>query len=446
MTTSGRDASQAKVHEDDKSLVSILVSHRFRNEKFLRHDNHADVYAVYRPPSQSEEFEARVYQVEGVSPKLRRHRLRNIKRLSNRTVLEDGWEGKIVVVYKVNSETCEDQEDSGYKESLPVQTQHREESNLTSKTIQTKQKTNLNDRQRETARVRQLERRQTKRRIKWQNKGSKAPEGDSPKLDKTGTAAPRETTNENDFYALLYVACEDPFVNFLYRSQISKESEVAIDHYLRKCDLKFEDVDELEAFMKAKQSEVLFLQREQLKLPEVLRRRHDEFERLLKKQARHRKNSRKYLEMQQPAVIAHHRLKSVRYARDILPRLIEENDKAYRDLRRRLPLALQKKEELETSRAIHFEWENLKRKVEVYDRCSHTVVPASGPYCQLLSQVVAAEKDLRDFEMRHSKTLFLSLESLQIEYQNIIGSAGKKSPISILGPCYEWSQKLDNTE
>jgi hypothetical protein len=441
---SGGDVLHAQVHGEEDRLVGSVLAVNFRVEKFLRHDNHADVYSILCLSSPSESFEARVYDLGGLSPKLRQYRLRNVKRLSNRTVWGARWGARTIIVYKAGSENQEDRGDREYKESLPVKLSPNEEPDVSvMDNTKTQQKTRTSDHQREITRIQQLERRQSKRRNKRQTKRLASSEGNPPTTDKTEVESPPQTADEEALYILLYIAHSD---RPEFQEQLPLASRVALQHYLQNHDLAFEHDDELEAFIKAKTHEILFLQRQQKKLPEVLKRRHDNFEQILREQARHARHSKEYKELQQSVKIAQHRLKVARNVRDILPKVIEDADLVRRDLSWRLSLARKKKEQLETLRSVNTKLESLKRQVNVYERCSRAVVPGSGPYAQAVAQLAAAEKELQNFTTMHSKFLreTVSLETLQVEYKHLLGSAGKKPAASTRAPVHELTQQFEN--
>ncbi|CAM1504772.1 Fc.00g023630.m01.CDS01 [Cosmosporella sp. VM-42] len=74
-----------------------LIIHRL-----IRRENHSEVYSVRDFSSMEENFdiEARAFMLDEVPVKVRRHRLRCINRLKNRTVLTGGARGATVVAYK----------------------------------------------------------------------------------------------------------------------------------------------------------------------------------------------------------------------------------------------------------------------------------------------------------------------------------------------------------
>ncbi|KAN0090219.1 hypothetical protein V8E51_018798 [Hyaloscypha variabilis] len=413
------DLSDTHICKGVDSLINVFLDRRFRVTGFLRRDNHADVYSVLCLPSPSERFEARAYDLSGLSPKLRQYRLRSIKRLSNRTVLETRWGGRTIIVYKTGTETIQDKEASERKEPLSAESPASDEAPLVVKNTENERKFKVSSHQKETARIRQLERRQSKRQSKREMKTLGTSEGDSSNAPKTASTTPwPEDEEEDDFYALLYVAFHDPHQ---VHQKLKPELFAQLRHYLWKPAFDFEDYDEMQIFLKAKQREYVFLLGQQEKLPEVLRSRRDWFERVLKKQSRYPPNSGKFSELQNTLRIANHKLKVVRTVRDVLPRLVEEADGVHRDLRRRLP-SVRKKDELENWRAMR---DKLKRKVYMYERCLKEVLPASEPYDRMVAQLGAAEKNLEIFETRHSKSLALSVENGLAKHKRLLQIAWK---------------------
>jgi hypothetical protein len=432
IVSDGRDLEQDDIqapraldldaHGLEDSLVDVILNGQFKIEKFLRHDNHADVYSVRSITSQMTCLEARTYPLEGISQKVRQYRLRNIKRLSSRTVFETRWQGMVVIVYKAGGGSPEDSENSMQTELLPLDGK----SDLVIVNTKIQQKT---DHQREMARIRQFERRKSNRQKERQLKAAENPEGNSVNGDKAAIRSQRETDDEETLYILLHLAYSD---RPQLRQQLPTASRTVLEKYLQSHDFKFEDDDEMEVFMKIKHREVLFLGRQLKKMPEILKRRHDEFEHVLREQGRLLQSSKEYKEMQEgPVAIAQHRLKVARNVRNILPKVIDDANRTYRTLKTRLSLARQKKEDMEKVRVLGVERERLKRKVAVYEKCSQAVVPASDPYAQAVSQLHTAVEDLRIFDARLSGTPMNTLESLQDEYENLLAAPVKEVGVTI---------------
>lgn len=93
-----RSAIRSCDEKDDNLCGEVILNGQYKLEKLLRKDHHADVYSVWSIPRNSsvEGLEARAYVVEDIPDKLRQYRLRSIKRLSSRTVLEVRKNGLVV--------------------------------------------------------------------------------------------------------------------------------------------------------------------------------------------------------------------------------------------------------------------------------------------------------------------------------------------------------------
>ncbi len=141
----------------EASCSGLILDGKFKLEKLLRQDGHANVYSASAIPPQTTSFEARAYSLEALPKKLRQYRLRNIKRLASRTVLETRWQGIVLIVYKAGG--CEGNKDLGnsaLEETLPRETKP------TPAPVH-KKPHQKSGRQREKARIRQFERRKSSR-------------------------------------------------------------------------------------------------------------------------------------------------------------------------------------------------------------------------------------------------------------------------------------------
>jgi hypothetical protein len=178
----------------------VLNGSQLKLEKFLRHDGHAAVYsisAIDSLDSQNTCLEARVYPLEGLSRKMRQYRLRNIKRLSSRTVLETRWQEMVIVVYKAGEGdgSVEDSRNDILEESSP----HDGKPAPVVVTREIQQKT---DHQREADRIRQLERRRSNRRKGRELKVAESLQGEAVHGEK---AAIRETEDEEPIHTLFHM-------------------------------------------------------------------------------------------------------------------------------------------------------------------------------------------------------------------------------------------------
>ena len=181
----------------DRSPAGVILNGQFKLEKLLRHDGHADVYSISATDPQDTCLEARVYSLEGLPRKVRQYRLRNIKRLSSRTVLETRWQEMVIVVYTAGEGdgSVEDARNDLLEESSP-------HDGKPAPVVVTKEIQQKTDHQREADRIRQLERRRSNRRKGRELKGVGSLEDEAIQGEK---AAIRETENEEPIHTLFHM-------------------------------------------------------------------------------------------------------------------------------------------------------------------------------------------------------------------------------------------------
>jgi hypothetical protein len=408
--------------KDDDPCGEVMHDGQYKLEKLLRKDHHADVYSVWSIPRDSsvEGLEARVYVVEDIPDKLRQYRLRSIKRLSSRSVLEVRKNRLVIVLYKVEGGSVEGPANGMVSEPTP----RKDERGERTQDAKTQQKS---DRQRETARLRQLERRKCRRQKEQQNKT----ESNRSDSERVVEGVQEENDEEETLYVLLHLAYNHrPEL----RQQLPPASRVALEKYLQSQPLKFEDDDEMDAFMAIKLREVLFLGRQEKKLPDIEKRRKREYADLLKQHLLLHNGSEAYKSMQNRVTIAQHKLRVIRHVQELLPKVIGDAEKLYRDLKQRLKLVRELKGKIEELRALSTERDRLKRNVVFCEKISQEVVPGSGPYAQAVSQLQTAEKALRSFDARVDGTSMVMLESLKKEYENLLVASVKEADIESRSP------------
>lgn len=127
-------------------------------DRLIRVENHGYVYRVRNDGLEDDcsELEARVFLLGGVPPKVRRHRLRCISRLSPRTLVKKTWDAVTVVVVHTKIPRAE----SRVTESDAVGATPGEKAPESNKEdAEQKKPSGKTSRQREAARIRQLNRR-----------------------------------------------------------------------------------------------------------------------------------------------------------------------------------------------------------------------------------------------------------------------------------------------
>ncbi|KAE8450772.1 hypothetical protein EG329_005685 [Mollisiaceae sp. DMI_Dod_QoI] len=318
----------------------------------------------------------------------------------------DAWEAE---EFDTDIRTKEDSEEIAIWESLLVRLKSDHDTDEAVGDIKPQQKT---DHQREIARLQQLERRKSKRRIERSMKASGTPVN-PPNVDKAEIETQRQTDTE--IYALLGIA-------YLHKAQFSKSLLPGPRQLLERCyqalflSLTFNGKDRMEALMRRKQYEAVILKSQEKKLPEVLKRWHDKIEDAFREQARHLRLSKEYVDLKGSVGLAYAQLKMLRQVCAILPKVVEDADRVYRRLRKRLALIRQKKAEIESLTCVVRERASLIRQVVLWDG-QRAVVPSCGTYAEATARFLAAENDLRSFEAKHARTFRLSLGDLMLSLE-----------------------------
>jgi hypothetical protein len=397
----------------------IIPGGQYKLEHMLREENHATVYSIssiMASDASPDELEARTYVIEGIPDELRKYRLRNIKRLSSRTVLKVPWNGLIVVVYKVASMKIE-----SYKDGMLVKIGSEVE-RQSDKRQQTKAR-GKSDLQREKDRLRQSERRKNRRKQERLKAG--CDENRSEAVEQVF----QETTDEEEvLYLLLHLAYNRrPEL----RQQLPLPSRIQLENYLQKQPLQFEDASEMENFMEVKLREVVFLGQQEKRLPNVEKRRKEEYADLLIQQISLPKGSEAYKLMHDRCIMAQGKLRVVQNAQKVLPKVIAGAEKVYRDMKRAVKLVHDLQEEKEQLQALSDDWRRLNRKVAFCEKVSKEVVPGSEPYAHAMSNLQVAEEELRLFNHRGDETTIAMLELSKEQTETLL--AGLMKDLDITG-------------
>jgi hypothetical protein len=243
----------------EASCAGLILDGKFKLEKFLRHDGHASVYSVSAIPPETTSLEARAYSLEALPQKLRQYRLRNMKRLASRTVLETRWQGLVLIIYKAGG--CEGNKDLG--NSVLVETLPREKK--PTPVPVNKKPHQKSGRQREKARIRQFERRKSTRQKERHLKGGECPADTSKnEVDVTKEANQKEPTPP----LLHHTESDQPPI----RKALAARCRTALENIFEQ-DLKLEDDEEGEDVLETVYREVRRLRHERKEQLEVLERR-----------------------------------------------------------------------------------------------------------------------------------------------------------------------------
>jgi hypothetical protein len=396
--------------DDSDSLEGVAVSEEYKLGELLLEGNHANVYSVMSAVDDTHlaNLEARAYKLEGIPKKLRKYRLKSIKRLLSRTILEARRDSVTLVVYereRTNSSGITPQDEiSLSKEKLQ-------------ETIKGTILEKKNDRQREAARLRQHETRKLKRQKARQMNGTTDPSGGSPSAE--GIQA--ETDDDEVLYVLLHIAYNKR-PELRQHTVLPPASRIVLENYLETQPLKFETALEMEEFAKVKLREVMFFRRQQSKLPDHMKVRKDEFEKILREQGRLPRDSSEYKSMRIEVTIAQHRMTVIRNVQELLPNIISDANKTYRGFKARVNLLKLKRQKIEEIQSMIIKKEGLNRQIVFLERISKEVMPGSEPYTQAVLQLRAAEHELESLEKGDWKDANTILVGLQEEYKVLLAS------------------------
>ncbi|KAH9209930.1 hypothetical protein DL95DRAFT_466304 [Leptodontidium sp. 2 PMI_412] len=372
------------------SPMGVIIGGRFEIGSLLQRENHADVYSILPLVAEERDHEARVYDLEVDSKKLRQYRLRNLKRLYGRKVLEVQWQRLLVVVY------TKDIQPHGDSEPMKRQAVFDLSTSSTSEAVDVRERTrkpnHKTEHRREAARINQLEKRRADRTKTCLADASNSATADSRGKNLTTVASEQEVNDQDAMIVLLHLAYND-------RPELLQElppvSRTIVERYLQHKSLEFNNDEEMEIFMKVKQKEVIFLGHQEKKIVSVIQQRHDEFGQLLRDQMKLRKASREWNEMQEgPIATARHRLKMARHVQDLLPKLVSDADSVFRELRKRCASIKKKREEIDTISALITRRELLERRIAAEEKSSQGVVPASATYNDIVSRAHASIAEL----------------------------------------------------
>jgi len=274
-----------------------------------------------------------------------------------------------------------------------------------------------NDRQREAARLRQYERRKLKRQKAREMKRINDPGGGSSSAE--GIQA--ETDDEETLYILLHLAYNNR-PELRQQALLPPASRAVLENYLKTQPLKFETALEMEEFTRIKLREVMFLRRQQSRIPAHMKFRKDEFEKILRERGRLPRDSSEYESMRIGVETAQHRMTVIRHVQELLPKVISDADKAYRGFKARVNLLKLKKQKMEEIQLMIMEKERLKRQVVFRKRISEEVMPGSDPYAQAVLHLRAAEHELESLEKGDWKDANAILQSFQEEYKVLLAA------------------------
>lgn len=85
-------------------MTGVLVSDRFKIGMLVLRDTHSDLYPITSEGNREPlHVEARVFKLTGIDKETSHYRRRNMRRLEPRTVYSTTVDGRVVIVYLIDS-------------------------------------------------------------------------------------------------------------------------------------------------------------------------------------------------------------------------------------------------------------------------------------------------------------------------------------------------------
>lgn len=306
-----------------KDLQGAVLEGDIILQAILRRANHADIYAVEGPGTAG--LVARVYDLRNIPNKARQYRRRNLKRSLGPKVKQIHWQGYIVLL-------CPHIDNNKAATSTRPPVMATQTNTTTVEKSKGREKSLI---QRESARIRQLEKRRAQR-----HKKSQALAG--PSLHKS----PSPTflsgfDDEKTFYtmALLWLGST---ADHETRADLPLASKQALEEYFQSDSVKleFDDIQQMESFLRSKRREFQFLNQSLKSLPEMIERRTERLFMLLyppNDPASRPKSSEVLKNTVEETRIVKHELIVLNTAKDdILPKMMKISKRGCRLLESRL--------------------------------------------------------------------------------------------------------------
>ncbi|KAM0551279.1 hypothetical protein ACHAPJ_008624 [Fusarium lateritium] len=357
--------------------------------------NHADVYHVKvlanAALDATIDYQARAFQLDGLSPQLKAYRDRAIRRLSGRSVLRIVWRGLHVVVYKTG-DPVEDGHDQA-KAGVPV-------GSLFSLQASPKKAKIKTTRKQESDRLRQKSRRQRKREREQvaESPGNNSEPLGEPAQDRSpaGSTIPMKV-NENDFvFFEMLQLLNDPKA----QQKLSSSAKLAVEGYLAAKDkqVTLEDEDALADLIAIKEREIVYLRRQHNKFTPVIENwtvylrdvwpsNGENIRRLI--------SSVNYSEQLQQKMAFVNRWGILKPGFDALPHLIAASEDKVRVMKTKLAASRQAREERDMRQTAKHEQKRLTKRIKNYRNWIHEVIPGTALYADMVRELESVEEQLR---------------------------------------------------
>lgn len=374
-------------------LEKLSLNDEWRLGEFLpkQSNRHASVYSVHvqQTGQTVEDLEAHVFALDPstIPPKIRKHRLRCIKRMEHRTKLEVRVNDMIVVVIGTSMVV-----DDGPEKD--------EDTSQVSKQSATKSKSKT-DYQRESARIRQQERRQARRFAK----GQEQLEGGEMTVHIAGQEDYLDD-RDSEFtttLTLLWILYDESGLR-KELSQIhadyvkSSGFHDTLKNYMDMTDVHLDTIDAMESYLRVRRTELISLQRHQARLADGEKYHHEKLGNLYRKQAQFAKNSDSWRLLEDgPKDEAVLQLRMVRHAKQVAPKLLASRRSVLRSVERKLA-RIREKLSLE---ALYKQRKELSEQVSLEGNIFNTIFPGLSARGDAFRRWQSAKKRLKVFDQEH---------------------------------------------
>ncbi|ROW08369.1 hypothetical protein VMCG_03266 [Cytospora schulzeri] len=400
-----------------QALSNMRLNDTLRIDKLIERENapHANIYSVFDEKSNclADSIEAHVFILDDAQPKIRKHRLRCIKRMEGRTILRKGVHNAEVVVITTSSSPSgnipdrQDNADTDWEglDASPVP--HMRNNSDRHK----KQKTPY---QREVARIGQRERRNARRLNQRRQRNSEVTD-----VERGSEVSSRELRLDGDDtqfsmdLILLYMAYDDKGNlrqhitqehSALLKSMRCDRLQDLLTTYLDDNSIEFTTPEDMEAFLRVKQSELISLRLQEKKMPSIESFHHEKCLKVIREQSQHAKDSVVWRTIQQgPRAHAMFQLKAVRHAKAVLPVALKRLESIYNSIAHRLSLV---RDTVATKKGFD-EWKRLSDNVAKCEKWMIMVFPTSSAYEELRRQWESAKRELESYENSHPGLTFM---------------------------------------
>lgn len=372
--------------------IGTALDNAFLFEEKVDSVNHADIYRVKALASAGLDmtinYQARVFRLEGVSPRLKAYRSRAMRRLSRRSVLHSFWQGLHVVIYKTGDLDHRGRRIGGVEEE-------QEQAKPPKSTAESVKKQRIKTtQQRESNRQRQQSRRKRNRQRRHletsQEEGSDPTEESSVFID----------IDEDDFvfFNMLHLIRGDGS----FRQQFRSSNRQAVENYLAAKDreVALDDEDALADYISLKEREMVYLCRQHNKYQPVLKNWQMHLNDMLRQQERVPLGSmeqKKYWD--ERVVPLNLRCLVLQSDLSFLPNHIAGEQERIKLLTSKLALARQAKEERDIKQAAKVEKKKLTKKAKNYRVWIHDIIPGTAPHSDALRDLASVEDKLTKLDL-----------------------------------------------